>query len=146
MHHLPWYVSAIGAALAWGLHYPLVDHALRRVSMMTVLLLTALPILLLVPFFSPDLMRDAQALQKMAGADRWRILALAGTSLAGTVLLYLSIGSKNATLASLIEISYPLFVVLFAYLLFSQWHVNTSVLIGAVLIFAGVGLIIANNP
>jgi drug/metabolite transporter (DMT)-like permease len=60
--------------------------------------------------------------------------------------LFLSIASKNATLASLIEISYPVFVAVFAYLLFREIHVNPSVIIGGLLVFAGVAMIIWNNP
>src|SRR4030066_133229 len=44
--HLPWYVPAIAAAVVWGLHYPLIEHALRRVSLPTVVLLSALPMAL----------------------------------------------------------------------------------------------------
>jgi drug/metabolite transporter (DMT)-like permease len=142
---LPWYVFAIGAAVVWGLHYPLIDHALKRVSPVSVLLLTALPILLVVPFFPRELNADLQAFRAMRAADRAWLLAIALTSLAGTVLLYLSIRERNATLASLIEISYPVFVVIFAWLLFREWHLNTGVLAGAALVFLGTALIIMNG-
>jgi len=33
-------------AAAWGVHYPLMDHALKKVSPVSVLLLTAAPIVL----------------------------------------------------------------------------------------------------
>ena len=42
-------LNALGAALIWGLHYPLVDFALKRISIYSVLLLTVLPVLLLMP-------------------------------------------------------------------------------------------------
>jgi drug/metabolite transporter (DMT)-like permease len=38
------------------------------------------------------------------------------------------------------------FVALFAWLLFREMHVNTSVIIGGLLVFAGVAMIIWNNP
>ena len=47
---LPWYVTALAAALIWGIHYPLIDNALKKVSLYSVLLLTALPVVLLAPF------------------------------------------------------------------------------------------------
>ncbi|MEK7697533.1 MAG: hypothetical protein AAB346_05315, partial [Pseudomonadota bacterium] len=43
---LSWYVTALGAAIVWGVHYPLLDHALKRLSLFTVLFLTVLPMLL----------------------------------------------------------------------------------------------------
>lgn len=143
---LPWYVAALGAALVWGIHYPLLDHALKRLSLFGVLFLTVLPILLLVPWYHAGLAADVGALARMSWAERLPILLFPLTGLAGAVLLFLAIGGKNATLASLIEISYPVFVALFAWLLFRQVHLNASVLIGAALVFAGVTLIILNNP
>ena len=146
MKQIPWYVTAIGAALVWGIHYPLIENALRRVSLVSVLVLTAFPIVLLVPFFAEALAADLRTLASMAMKDRVPVFSLALTSLAASVLLFLSIESKNATLASLIEITYPLFVALFAYLLFRQLHLSPSVLLGGLLILAGAALIIVNNP
>jgi len=141
---LPWYITALGAAVVWGIHYPLVDHALKRMSLTGVLLLTALPILIL-PFVTRSVGADVAVLRAMDWSERLPILALALSSLAGSVLLYLSISGKNATLASLIEITYPVFVALFAFLLFRQMHLNASVLVGAGLVFAGVAVIILGN-
>jgi drug/metabolite transporter (DMT)-like permease len=143
---IPWYVTAIGAALVWGMHYPLVDHALKKLSLVSVLLLTALPILVLALFFHRTLAADYAVWTTLDTGPRIRVLALALTSLLGSVLLFLSIAGKNATLASLIEISYPVFVAVFAWLLFREIHVNTSVIIGSLLVFAGVAMIIWNNP
>jgi drug/metabolite transporter (DMT)-like permease len=142
---IPWYVAALGAAVVWGLHYPLIDFALKRLSLVSVLMLTALPLLLAVPFFHRTLAADYAAWRGLPWDERLTILALSLTSLAGAVLLFLSIAGKNATLAALLEISYPVFVVLFAWLLFREWHANASVALGALLVFSGVALIIWNN-
>lgn len=144
--NFPWYLTAIGAALIWGIHYPLIDNALKRVSLVTVLLLTALPILAVTPFFVRRLVSDFRLVAAMSWAERAPLLALALTSLLASVLLFLSIDSKNATLASLIEITYPIFVALFAFALFRDMHVNGSVLLGGALVMAGVGVIVVNNP
>ncbi|MBI3570076.1 MAG: DMT family transporter [Gammaproteobacteria bacterium] len=143
---IPWYVTALGAALVWGVHYPLVDHALKKISVVSVLLLTALPILILALFSHRTLAADYAVWEALDAGPRFRLLALALTSLLGSVLLFLSIAGKNATLASLIEISYPVFVAVFAYLLFREVHVNPSVIIGGLLVFAGVAMIVWNNP
>jgi drug/metabolite transporter (DMT)-like permease len=143
---LPWYLTAIGAAVIWGIHYPLIDNALKRLSLVSVLLLTALPIVVVTPFFYRSVVSDYRAFMAMGGQERTTVLAIALTSLLASVLLFLSIDSKNATLASLIEITYPVFVALFAYLLFREVHVNASVLFGSLLVFAGVGIIVVNNP
>jgi drug/metabolite transporter (DMT)-like permease len=143
--HLPWYVPAIAAAVVWGLHYPLIEHALRRVSLPTVVLLTALPMALVALAFPARLAADWRALAVLPVGERWLIGLIAVTSLAGTVLLYLAVRGRNATLASLIEISYPAFVAVFAWLLFREWQLNTGVLLGAVLVATGSVLIIVNS-
>jgi drug/metabolite transporter (DMT)-like permease len=143
---LPWYIAALAAAVVWGVHYPLVDNALRKLSLVTVLVLAAVPLVLLAPFFHKTLAADYEVLKNLGWAGSAPILALALTSLAGSVLLFMSIDGKNATLASIIEISYPLFVGLFAYVLFRHMHVNASMILGGLLVFAGVVIIILNNP
>jgi len=143
--NIPWYLTALGAALIWGIHYPLVDFALKRVSVFSVLLLTVLPILLLMPVFLRDVARDLDTVRTLPGTEQGMIAAIGLTSLLGAVLLYLSIAGKNATLASLIEITYPVFVAFFAYVMFRHIHVNASVVVGGLLVIAGAGLIIYNN-
>ena len=55
---LPWYVTALAAALIWGIHYPLIDNALKKISLYSVLLLTVLPVVLLAPFYLQNLRQD----------------------------------------------------------------------------------------
>lgn len=143
---IPWYVFAIGAAMVWGLHYPLIDHALKRVSIVSVFTLTLLPLLIVVPLYHKQLAADWAAVQHMDWSTRLPILAIIVTSTAGALLLIASIAGKNATLAALIEISYPVFVALFAWLLFGEYHLTPRVMLGAGLIIAGVLLIIWRNP
>ena len=142
---IPWYLAAIGAAIIWGIHYPLIDFAMKRLSVYSVLLISVLPVLFLMPMFLRDLARDIEVFKLLPTNEQWLVAAIGLTSTLGAVLLYLSVNSKNATLASLIEITYPVFVVLFAYLFFRQVHVNTSVILGGLMILVGAGLIIYNN-
>ena len=145
MNLIPWYLAALGAAVMWGIHYPLISHALKHVSLPTVLVITVLPLFVLGPFFVRPVLADLQAMLHLEWGVRALILAIALTSLLGTVFLYLAIGGKNATLAAVIEISYPVFVALFAWLLFREAHINASVVAGGLLVFAGVAIIILGN-
>ena len=142
---LPWYVTALSAAIVWGIHYPLIDFAMRRLSVYSVLLISVIPIVLAIPLFTRQLGHDVEVFRMLPLNEQWMIAAIGATSTLGAVLLYLSINSKNATLASLIEITYPLFVVIFAYLFFRQLHLTPSVIIGGLMIMAGAGLIIYHN-
>ncbi|MCG6938492.1 MAG: DMT family transporter [Gammaproteobacteria bacterium] len=142
---IPWYIPAIGAAIVWGIHYPLLDFAMKRISIYGVLLLSVIPMFLLIPLFLRELAADIDQFKLLPVKEQWIISAIMLTTTAGAVLIYLSIHNKNATLASLIEISYPLFVVFFGYVLFKQVHVNLSVVLGGLMILIGASLIIYNN-
>jgi drug/metabolite transporter (DMT)-like permease len=145
MTQIPWYLAALGAATVWGIHYPLIAHALKHVSVPTVLILSVLPALVVGPFFYRPVMADLQTMAGLSWAARAPILAISLTSLIGTVLMYLAIGGRNATLAAMIEISYPVFVALFSWLLFREMQINASVAVGAVLVYSGVAIIIFGN-
>ena len=97
---------------------------------MTVLLLTAIPVLLLVPFYRHVLVADARTLAGLSAGERWTVLSVAVTSLLATVLLFVSIDRKNATMAALIEITYAIFIVLFAWLLFREVHLTWTSALG----------------
>ena len=100
----PWYVTAAGAALIWGIHYPLVDHALKRISLTSVLLLTAMPEIRVAPLFYRALAAYFTMWEAMDIGAKGKVLALAPTSLLGSVFLSLSSSGNNATLAGLIAI------------------------------------------
>lgn len=137
-----WYTSALLGALIWGVHYPLVDKALDKISLTTVLLLTTIPMIISAPFFYKNLVQDLGVFVKLDMLDRIQILSIMVTSISATVFVFMAISAKNATLASLIEISYPVFVALFSMLILRENHITPVIATGAFLIFAGVGLII----
>ncbi len=56
-----------------------------------------------------------------------------------------SITNKNATLSGLIEISYPIFIAIFSYLLFRENQINTATIAGGILIFLGIFIIFTFN-
>jgi len=65
--------------------------------------------------------------------------------LIGNALILVAIKNKNATVASLIEISYPIFVVIFSYLLFKNTNLNTGTIFWGLLIIAWVILVYLAN-
>jgi drug/metabolite transporter (DMT)-like permease len=143
--HIPWYLAALGAAVTWGVYYPLVDMALKRISLYSVILLSMIPVLLVMPLFLKTVSSDIETVKTLPVSEQWIIASLGLIGLFGEVMVYLAIGGKNATLASLIEMTYPVFVVLFAYVFYRQMHVTASVFVGGLMILVGAGLIIYNN-
>lgn len=142
---LPWYIAALLAAITWGIYYPLVDMALKKISLYSVILLSMIPVLLAMPLFMRTISNDIETVRHLPATEQWTILSLGLIGLFGEVMVYMAITEKNATLASLIEMTYPLFVVLFAWLFYRQLHVTPSVFAGGLMILVGAGLIIYNN-
>ncbi|MGH8046022.1 MAG: EamA family transporter, partial [Chthoniobacterales bacterium] len=58
---------------------------------------------------------------------------------------FMAIGEKNATLASLIEISYPIFVAFFAWLFFRETQFNFMTIVGGALVMGGVIVVFLGN-
>ena len=143
---LPWYVAALAAAITWGIYYPLVDMALKRISLYSVIVLSMIPVLLAMPWFMKTVSRDIETVRSLPASEQWMILGLGLIGLFGEVMVYLAIHGRNATLASLIEMTYPVFVVIFAWLFFRHMHVTPSVLIGGLMILVGAAIVIYFNP
>lgn len=134
-----WLVFAITAALLWGLNYSLAERVLQSISPVTLLalemLVGALVFLLMSYFttFKKDitlLMTDSNLL--------WLTILEVIIVLAASFFIVYSIQFKNATLAGIVELIYPLFIILFTWLLFGENHIDASVIIGGTLIFIGV--------
>lgn len=67
--HIPWYVAAIGAAVTWGIYYPLVDMALKRISLFSVILLSMIPVLLVMPLLLKLISDDIEAVKSLSVSD-----------------------------------------------------------------------------
>lgn len=142
---IPWYIAALGAAVTWGIYYPLVDMALKKVSLYSVILLSMIPVFLVLPVFIKTVSKDFDTVRSLPWSEQWIFLLLGVIGLVGEVLVYTAITGKNATLASLIEMTYPIFVVIFAYLFYREMHLTPSVFVGGLLILAGAAIIIYHN-
>lgn len=75
----------------------------------------------------------------------WLFFSLITASL-GALMTYQAVGAKNASLASMIEISYPLFVVVFTWLFFQEIQLNAMTCLGAFFVLFGVMLILKHAP
>ncbi len=130
------YAYAIGAAVTWGLVYAIDQKILAEVSPMQLLFITTLIGLgMLLPFlfFSNGSLKDLASLER----NTWVLIFLT-TALATLASFFIFSGIKalDAPTASIIEIAYPFFVVLFSFLLFRSVP-NVYFFIGGLLIFVG---------
>jgi drug/metabolite transporter (DMT)-like permease len=139
-----WIVYALAAAIIWGISYAASGRVIERG-------MTPLVFFFLYTFFGAAAAAVALAVtgktatlvaefRSLENDWVWLLVAIV-SSAAGGLLIYIAIGEKNATLASLIEISYPFFVAVFAWLFFRDVQFSWQTLMGGLLILGGVGVV-----
>ena len=140
---MTWWGYALLSAACWGIQYVLMETLFRRVDFAAAFSFLSLANGILV----------AAVLWIIYPRQNWWRLG-ESWSVIGLVLLYLIFGTgaylfnalaihqKNATLASLLEISYPLFIILFTALFFREIHLDLVGMIGAMLILLGCVLVV----
>ena len=137
-----WLFYAWGAAILWGFDYAVGERVLKaQISPFTLMLLEmGFSTFALTLFNFKDLGRrfGADCTQIMGDPSLIRATAAAMVSFAlGNILIFLSIIAKNATIAGLIELSYPIFTALFALVLFRDNQISPMVLVGGAFILVG---------
>ncbi len=130
------YLTAVAAAVIWGLVYAVRQKTLPFISPLGMMFVSAVVTLVLI---TPIILMNRSHLSQIAAA-KWSdigwVLLASVISFVALWLLFVSIEKLGATTAAMIEISYPLFVVLFCWLLMGT-TVNWAVLVGGALIFCG---------
>jgi drug/metabolite transporter (DMT)-like permease len=140
-----WFFQALAAAMLWGIGYVLSEKFLRMGLTPSFILffngLVTLPVYFFITLWMGKI-REGFSFVAEQGIGFLALLILMGLSIvSGAILIMLSIAGKNATVASMIEITYPLFTFLFAWLIFREAQLNWSSGVGALLIFAGIAVI-----
>lgn len=136
-----WLVYALIAAMIWGLNYTLEERVFKfQISPLT--LLAAQGWLSAFIFtglsYAFHLKRDLVTLTSGRVEILYFFILALITVVAGNFFIAISIQAKNAVFAALVEESYPLFTILFGYLLFKESHLTTPVIVGGFLIMIGV--------
>jgi drug/metabolite transporter (DMT)-like permease len=143
---MTWWGYALLSAACWGMQYILLEILFGKLEFAAAysFLSIANGVLVALILFVIHPKQDwSQLLQS------WSIF--------GLIALYLLFGSgaylfnayairdKNATLASLLEIAYPLFIILFTALFLRKIHLNLAGFLGALLIVGGSILVVASR-
>ncbi|MEK7530803.1 MAG: DMT family transporter [Patescibacteria group bacterium] len=142
-----WIVFALGAAATWGLTYTIDEHLFKHISVVSALAVTCLVtgiVLGAVALISGEWQRDLVTLVSSSRA-LWLLIGSTVAFIVGDLLISYAIQSNNATIAGLIEISYPLFIILFSYLIFREENLSLGTAIGGLFIFTGVATIYLFN-
>ena len=135
-------VWAFAAAIMWGLVYTLDQRILLVLPPATLLfidsLLTAVLVLPLAIFQGINF----TALLASSSGTRFLILSSLDLALLANFSIFSGIRLLGASTASILEIGYPFFVVVFSYLILGA-KPSPMVVAGAILIFAGSAIVIA---
>lgn len=141
-----WIVYAILAALVWGVEYSFAEKILERTSARLVFVWISafqLCICLIYSLLSRKSLNPMPLLQKEV---RLHTFVCCFTSLIAGLLIAMSIkASKNATVSSMIEISYPFFVALVSWLVFGQNKMTFWTWIGGFFISLGIFFIMKSK-
>lgn len=134
------FIYAIGAAVTWGLVYTIDQRILQGTSPMTLVFvdsLIAAIVMLPIVFF------DHSSIKTLLSSGKTNLSLIVLSILLAifaNFLIFSAIKSVGASSASIIEIAYPFFVVLFAFIFFKITP-NIYFFIGGLLIFIGSAII-----
>jgi drug/metabolite transporter (DMT)-like permease len=138
-----WFLYAVLASVVWGLSYVLNGELFKSLSVLTVVAIQTFvtSVIFAVAAILTGVFRNDVYSVMTSSRLMWLMLfGILALAIAEYGIGY-SIQGKNATLAGLIEISYPIFIALFAYFLFGENQLSFATAVGGVLIFAGVSVI-----
>lgn len=137
-----WLVCAVFASALWGLNYALAGRILTNISVPTLLafemLIGAIVFLIISSFF--NIKNDLITLSTQPNLIYFIILEIIVVLLANLLITY-SIQAKNASSAAMIELIYPLFTILFAWLIFKDNQFSFRIALSGSFIFAGLLLL-----
>jgi drug/metabolite transporter (DMT)-like permease len=138
-----WFLLAITASLCWGTCYAITEIALKHYTPAFILATQGVicsTLFIIITFLSGDIHKNISEVKNLNTV--WCLLIPAVAIAIGNLAITHAIGQKNATLASIIEISYPIFTALFAFLLTRQMQLNFAAALGAVMIASGAFVIL----
>lgn len=143
-----WIFYALAASLCWGMSYaasgPLLKKGLSPLVFFLGYSIFGFLVALLFMVFTGRLFSLMKGITLSPSDLGWFLFSIGGSAL-GAYLTYAAMGAKNPTLVSLIEISYPLFVVLFAWVFFHQIELRPITVAGGLLVLLGVIVIILSE-
>lgn len=141
---MAWFFYALGAAILWGFSYALSEKVMKEsFSPIFIMVVTGFFyfIMSLILAYTTNNIKPGLSLIFENKTALINLFVLAACFVSGAFLVYYSISLKNATLVNLIEITYPIFTLLFAYVLMKEVQINAGTLVGGLLIFSGIAAI-----
>lgn len=143
-----WLVHALLASVLWGISYAAAGRVLGKgissFTFYTCYLLFGAIVLGSVAILSGRAAKFHEDFRVVGPDWIWLLVAVAAAPMAG-FLITTAISEKNAPVAALIEICYPLGAAFFTWLFFRESCLNLQTAAGAVLIYAGIIVVALSN-
>jgi drug/metabolite transporter (DMT)-like permease len=137
---MAWIIYALLAAILWGGTYLMYELLLKSVSASSILFASSLgATLVFLGWVVADgsFEKDWQILKK-GGSETNLLFGITLLAVLANFAFLASMRLKNATLSGLVEITYPLFTALFAWVFLKDAQLSLGTFLGALLIMAGV--------
>lgn len=139
---MSWIWYALLASIMWGLSYIINQITLNFFSAIELLLFEALIVVITLGGYLIGTSNLGTFLGKLSDFKQLSLIVLSSwIYLVASLLIYKSISYSNASLASIIESSYPFFTVFFAYIILGQEHLNFKSALGFILMFCGIVIV-----
>lgn len=140
-----WIIQSLGASLMWGLCYAISGKLYEKGMSVVVYYFLSSGVTFIgsgaylwLSGKAPSVLGDLASIRQ---EWHWLFLSLTAASMASLSVSF-AVVTKNATMAALIESSYPIFVAITAWVFFNQSHLSMTALLGGILIMAG-GVMVA---
>lgn len=140
---MTWFWFSLFAAVLWGMSYVIYQKLVETLSAAGAMFFTAAGSFLFYIVYmlvSGTFRTDVEVLKKFSLELKLVLLVIVINAMANIFSL-LAIKEKNATLMGLVEISYPIFTALFAWIFLKEVQTSVGAWFGAALIVAGVSCI-----
>lgn len=141
-----WAVLALSTAIFGGAGYAISEKIMHTGMSPTVFLL--LLCIISLPIYATFSVLDGSFLRsiELLSADNfklgWLCLGACMIFVLGNLFIFEAISLKDATHANILEITYPIFTILFTYIFFKNVHLDWTTALGGILILCGTALII----
>lgn len=134
---MTWFIYSLMCSVLWGLNYSLGEKIIKNVGISTLLFFDCIISVLFASVYIYYSSSIKQELLSITSKEIVIICITVACNILGSLLLCISIKEKNATMAGMIEISYPFFTAIFTYLIFSENQLSMKSLFGGLLIMLG---------
>jgi drug/metabolite transporter (DMT)-like permease len=137
---MPFWVPAILTAFLWGVSYTATGEVIKHISKTTYMFLSSMMFIITYSILSyKHWSVDLATLSEKPNVLGWFLLASI-TSVVANYLALVAIECCNASMAAALEISYPFWCMVFAWLLFGSAF-SLQAIVGSIIVFLGVWLI-----